>query len=134
MSDTSNSVDVMNNAMQNILLEELEKFDGIFIATTNLIENMDDAFNRRFLYKIEYQKPSINVRKNIWLNKLPQSEIFIDEIIQYELTGGQIENVARKVLLDSILNQKEIKVNNVKRLIEKEINFKDNNIKKVGLI
>ena len=125
--DTRNSVDVMNNVMQNILLEELEKFDGIFIATTNLIENMDDAFNRRFLYKIEYHKPSINVRKNIWLNRLPQSNEFIDEIIHYELTGGQIENVARKILLDSILNQKEIKVNDVKRVIEKEIGFKSEN-------
>ena len=38
----------MNNTMQNILLEELENFDGIFMATTNLIDNMVDAFSRRF--------------------------------------------------------------------------------------
>ena len=130
--DTRNSVDVMNNTMQNILLEELEKFEGIFIATTNLIENMDDAFNRRFLYKIEYQKPSKNVRKNIWLNRLPQSSEFIDEIISYELTGGEIENIARKVLLDSILNQKEIKVEDIKTLIEKETSFKMENSASVG--
>ena len=130
--DTRDSVDVMNNTMQNILLEELEKFEGIFIATTNLIENMDDAFNRRFLYKIEYQKPSKNVRKNIWLNRLPQSSEFIDEIISYELTGGQIENIARKVLLDSILNQKEIKAKEVKRLIEEELSFKAENSLKMG--
>jgi len=130
--DTRDSVDVMNNTMQNILLEELEKFEGIFIATTNLIENMDDAFNRRFLYKIEYQKPSKNVRKNIWLNRLPQSSEFIDEIISYELTGGQVENIARKVLLDSILNHKEIKAEEVKRLIEEELNFKAENSLNVG--
>ncbi len=119
--------------MQNILFEELEKFDGIFITTTNLIENMDDAFNRRFLYKIEYQKPSVNVRKNLWLNKLPQIENFIDNVINYELTGGQIENVARKALLDSILNQKEIKESGIISLIENELNFK-NESKNLGFI
>lgn len=130
--NTSNSVDVMNNAMQNILLEELEKFEGIFIATTNLIENMDDAFNRRFLYKIEYKKPSLKARKNIWLSRLPQSTEFINKIIHYELTGGQIENVARKALLDSILNQKEIKVIDIKILIEEEVGFKSENSMNLG--
>ncbi len=129
----NDSVDVMNNAMQNILLEELENFEGIFIATTNLIENMDDAFNRRFLYKIEYKKPSETLRKKLWLSRLPQSGKFIDKIVRYELTGGQIENVARKALLDSILNQREISLEDVKRLIEEEIGFKKDS-KKVGLV
>ena len=38
--------------MQNILLQELEDFNGILMATTNLTSNLDEAFDRRFLYKI----------------------------------------------------------------------------------
>jgi len=132
--NTSTSVDVMNNTMQNILLEELEKFEGVFIATTNLTENMDDAFNRRFLYKIEYKKPSKNVRKRLWLHRLPQSEDFLDKIIHYELTGGQIENIARKALLEHILNSKKINQTYIKKLIEEEKNFKSEKEKKIGLI
>ena len=46
------------NAMQNIILEEPENLKGIFIATTNLAENMDAAFERRFLFKIKFENPS----------------------------------------------------------------------------
>ncbi|MBM3185320.1 MAG: AAA family ATPase, partial [Bacteroidetes bacterium] len=57
-NNTSSSVAQTENAIQNILLEELENFKGIFIATTNLAENLDKAFDRRFLFKIKFQKPS----------------------------------------------------------------------------
>ena len=47
-----NAVDKMENSLQNIILQEMEQLDGIMIATTNLQQNMDKAFERRFLYKI----------------------------------------------------------------------------------
>ena len=37
------------NAIQNIILEEMENLDGILIATTNLADNLDGAFERRFV-------------------------------------------------------------------------------------
>lgn len=49
LENVSRSVDKMENSMQNIILEEIEKLDGILIATTNLTSNMDTAFERRFL-------------------------------------------------------------------------------------
>jgi hypothetical protein len=52
------------------LLEELENFQGILIATTNLINNIDPAFDRRFLFKIKFHPPTSN-RANIWKLKLP---------------------------------------------------------------
>ena len=45
------SVDRMDNAMQNIILQEIEDLDGILIATTNQTSNLDSAFDRRFIYK-----------------------------------------------------------------------------------
>ncbi len=51
------SVDQMHNIMQNVLLEELERFDGILVATTNLLDNIDAAFDRRFLFKLRFDPP-----------------------------------------------------------------------------
>ena len=53
-----NAVDKMENSLQNIILQEMEQLDGIMIATTNLQQNMDKAFERRFLYKIKFDKPT----------------------------------------------------------------------------
>ena len=53
-----NAVDKMENSLQNIILQEMENLDGIMIATTNLQQNMDKAFERRFLYKIKFDKPT----------------------------------------------------------------------------
>ncbi len=128
---TESSVDVMNNAMQNILLEELEKFDGIFFATTNLIDNMDSAFDRRFLYKVEFSKPSSQTRSKIWKAKLPQlSDEAIKSIASYDLSGGQIENVSRKYMLDTILNLKSFDIEALKKLCENESNFKKDTAKR----
>jgi len=99
------SVDKMENAMQNIILQEMETLDGIMIATTNLTNNLDAAFERRFLYKIEFPKPTANESKHIWHAMLP--DLTDDETYTlantYEFSGGQIENIARKQIVDSIL-------------------------------
>ncbi len=102
---TTNSVDKMENAMQNIILQELETLDGILIATTNLTGNLDAAFERRFLYKIEFPKPTAAESCRIWHSLLP--ELTEDEALalahDYAFSGGQIENIARKHIVDTIL-------------------------------
>jgi SpoVK/Ycf46/Vps4 family AAA+-type ATPase len=60
------SVDQTENAIQNIILQEMETLEGILIATTNLTQNLDPAFERRFLYKVEFKKPSIETKQAIW--------------------------------------------------------------------
>ncbi len=99
-------IDQMENTMQNIILEELENFEGIFVATTNMELNLDKAFDRRFLYKVKMQKPSSKTRMGIWKSKF---KTFSDSILQelsenYELSGGQIDNVAKKIEVDFLLN------------------------------
>ncbi|MGH2308125.1 ATP-binding protein [Aliarcobacter sp. ERUVET-8] len=134
--DVSDAVGQMNNTMQNILLEELEKFDGIFIATTNLIDNMDDAFSRRFLNKIKFDRPTAKTREYIWKSKLPdQQDNTYVQLSKYDLSGGQIENVTRKYLINKILNQKEFNYDEIIEYIKEEISFKndDNNLK-VGFL
>ena len=123
--DVNDAVSQMNNTMQNILLEELENFDGIFMATTNLIDNMDDAFSRRFLNKIKFDRPTAKTREFIWKSKLPELEYKIyEKLSKYDLSGGQIENVTRKYLINKILNQKEFDYNEILNYIKEEIEFK----------
>lgn len=134
--DVNDAVSQMNNTMQNILLEELENFDGIFMATTNLIDNMDDAFSRRFLNKIKFDRPTAKTREHIWKSKLPELEDKIYEKLSiYDLSGGQIENVTRKYLINKILNQKEFDFDEILEYIKEEISFKnDDNSLKVGFL
>jgi hypothetical protein len=109
--DVQRSVDQMNNSMQNILLQELENFEGIFIATTNLTNNLDTAFDRRFLYKIEYTKPQAEVRYKILKNNFCDIN---DDLLQtintkYAFTGGQIMNLKKKLLIQNLLEAKDYK-------------------------
>ncbi|CAN5148630.1 hypothetical protein BH09BAC5_BH09BAC5_19100 [soil metagenome] len=103
--NVSSNVDQMNNIMQNILLEELENFKGIFMATTNLMNNMDTAFDRRFLFKVKFEKPSIENRSKIWKSKLNgyPSKVYRTLAEHYDLSGGQMDNIARKVTLKSVV-------------------------------
>ena len=93
------------NTIQNILLEELENFEGIFFATTNLAQNLDGAFDRRFLYKVEFTKPELKQRISIWESKLPDLSASEYEKLatQFEFSGGQIENIARKCEINQVL-------------------------------
>lgn len=99
------SVDKMDNAMQNIILQEIENLDGILIATTNLTSNLDKAFERRFLFKIEFNKPNYEVKAKLWHSMLKdlsdEQAMFLAR--NYDFSGGQIENIARKNTIDYIL-------------------------------
>lgn len=123
--EASRSVDQMNNAMQNILLEELERFDGILFATTNLTMNMDDAFSRRFLYKVCFPVPDAALRAEIWKLKMPSLTAKEAALLgTYKASGGQIENVCRKVLIDSMLHNTKPKLCDIEVLLKNEISFK----------
>lgn len=100
------AVDKMENSIQNIILQEMETLDGILIATTNLAQNMDKAFERRFLYKIKFTKPTIEARMSIWREMIPTLlEADIHALaVKYDFSGGQIENIARHYAIDNILH------------------------------
>jgi hypothetical protein len=103
-----NAVDKMENSLQNIILQEMEQLDGIMIATTNLQQNMDKAFERRFLYKIKFDKPTEEARASIWRSMIPDlSELDVHTLAsKYDFSGGQIENIARHYAIDNILHDR----------------------------
>ena len=109
MEGAQNAVDKMENSIQNIILQEMESLDGILIATTNLTQNLDPAFERRFLYKIQFDRPDVTVREKIWHTMIPSlsSQECHDLAVSYDLSGGQMENVSRKFTINAILHGDE---------------------------
>lgn len=105
---TSGNCAQTENAIQNILLEELEKLDGVMIATTNLCDNMDKAFERRFLFKVKFEKPSLEARTKIWQNKMPdlpeeQAKELAD---RFDFSGGEIDTIVRKCEMNEVIRGK----------------------------
>lgn len=116
------SVDKMENAMQNIILQEMENLDGILIATTNLTSNLDSAFERRFIYKIELCKPSREVKSLIWQSMMPDlCKYDADELATaYDFSGGQIENVVRKQAINWVLYGKNASLEELRTICNEE--------------
>ena len=137
-SGNTSSSDKMHNQMQNIFLEQIERFDGILIATTNLLENLDKAFSRRFNYKIEFVKPNKNQRIALWKKLLPsnlplEKDFDIEELAKYELTGGQIELVIKNTAYKIAVNDNPIfKLEDFKEQITKEQKGQFDSETKVG--
>ena len=132
--------DKMHNQMQNIFLEQIERFEGILIATTNLLESIDKAFSRRFNYKIEFLKPEENQRKLLWEKLLPSnlpfsSDFDIDKLSSKKLTGGQIELVIKNTAYKLAIEDEPLfKTSDfIEEIIKEEKSMFDKD-KKVGFV
>ena len=129
------SVDQMYNSVQNIFLEELEKFEGILIATTNLQHNFDPAFDRRFLYKLKFEKPSIAIRTQIIMERIPalSEEAAGRFAVEYDLSGGQLENVARKSVTEELVSGNFPDIETIEQFFREESGFRNARAGKKGI-
>lgn len=119
----SRAVDKMENSIQNIILQEMETLEGIMIATTNLTTNLDKAFERRFLYKIQFSRPTTEARASIWQAMMPGLKDDDAHLLasKFDLSGGEIENIVRKQSVSAILSGNEITdINAISKLCEHE--------------
>lgn len=133
-SGAEGAVDKMENSLQNIILQEMEDLKGILIATTNLTENLDKAFERRFLYKVKFANPSTTVKCQIWnsmMPELPEEDAhYLAE--KFDFSGGQIENVVRKRTIQSILTGQEPDMNAILTFCCEEMMGAGNQQRKIG--
>lgn len=109
LENTQRAVDKMENAIQNIILQEMETLDGILICTTNLTSCLDKAFDRRFLFKMEFEKPTNEARKQIWKSLLEglNEEQAAELADRFDFSGGQIQNISRKQVINAIFSGKD---------------------------
>ena len=93
------------NAIQNIILEEMETLDGILMATTNLTDNLDAAFDRRFLFKLKFEQPTTAIKTLIWKDKLNwlTDEAVAELADKFNFSGGEIDNIVRKTITEEVL-------------------------------
>jgi hypothetical protein len=123
IGDVHGAIDEVENRIQNIILQEFENLNGVLIATTNLTMNMDKAFERRFLYKIVFSKPLPEARRSIWQSCIPElsdsDTLYLAE--QYDFSGGQIENIARKRIISSVISGGEVSLKEMIALCGEEI-------------
>jgi ATP-dependent 26S proteasome regulatory subunit len=129
--EVSHSSDRTHNSMQNILLEQMEQFTGISIVTSNHAEKLDKAFERRFLYKVEFEKPSKETQQKLLRNAFHDvsKETIENTLENYSFTGGQIYNIRKKYIMQSIINDTDIDSLFIK-LCKDEIKTKTNS--KIG--
>ncbi|EAJ1053864.1 ATP-binding protein [Campylobacter jejuni] len=136
--DGSSGSDKMHNQMQNIFLEQIERFSGVIIATTNFLESLDSAFSRRFDYKIEFKKPDFKDRLKIWEKFLPKKALFekdfnINILSNYELSGAQILMVVKNTALKVAVSQDGVfKMQDFIESIQRELNSSFDKSKIVG--
>jgi hypothetical protein len=124
----------LNNTLQNILLQEMENLNGILLATTNMTENFDSAFERRFLYKINFKSPSVGVKAKIWKSMVDDiSESDAERLAsEYNFTGGQIENISRKLDVNFVLCGAVADMDKIVSLCKSECIQKKDNRQRIG--
>lgn len=130
----SSSVADTENAIQNVLLEELENFDGILFATSNLVDNLDAAFERRFLFKVKFESPSIENGIKIWKNKLPSISTKEAEILaaKYKFSGGEMGNISRKCVMEEVVLGNKLTFDKIVSFCENEKWNKNTTPNKIG--
>ena len=132
-TNIEHSVDQMSNALQNILLEEMESLEGVMIVTTNLTGNLDSAFERRFVFKVKFDKPGKDVKAHIWKSMIDNldDEGSLELAEMFDVSGGEIENVARKATMEYVVTGKQPDIGMIKTFAKEE-KLKSNNRPIVG--
>ena len=120
------AIEKSENAVQGIILQELETFEGIFIATTNLQENLDVATDRRFLYKLRFDYPSAEIRKQILSQKMKwvSDEDARCLATEFCLSGGQMDNVATKCVIEKFMTGKEATLDKMRSFCREELSMR----------
>ncbi|MCI6552179.1 MAG: ATP-binding protein [Lachnospiraceae bacterium] len=98
-SEVKDSQDKYANASTAFLLQKLEEYQGIIILATNLLQNFDQAFCRRFQFIVEFPLPDEQKREEIWRQvfpeALPREELDYTYLArEFTLSGSQIKNIA----------------------------------------
>ena len=97
-TNVGSAVDRYANLETNYLLQRIEDYDGVAILSSNLKQNIDEAFTRRFHFIIEFPFPDEPSREEIWQRAFPPEAPLADDVdfgflaMKFKFTGGNIKN------------------------------------------
>jgi SpoVK/Ycf46/Vps4 family AAA+-type ATPase len=105
-TSVDNSYQRESNTVVSVLLQELERYNGVVIFATNLAANFDPAFERRIRTHVLFEMPGEAEREQIWRVQLhPVRTPLADDVDfqalarRYEVSGGDIRNAVLKAAL-----------------------------------
>ena len=93
------------NTVINVLLQELERFNGVVIFATNLAANFDPAFERRIRTHVLFEMPGVHEREQIWRVQIHARTPIAEDVDfralaeQFEASGGDIRNAVLKAAM-----------------------------------
>mgnify|MGYP001942629695 CR=1 FL=1 len=93
------STDRYSNMDINVLLQQIESFEGIAVLTTNLKKSIDPAFERRITFKVHFELPGPAERARIWQRLVPTracDDVDFQWLSEIEVSGGEIKNAVLK--------------------------------------
>ena len=110
-TDVSHGMQRESNTTINVLLQELERFDGVVIFATNLAANFDPAFERRIRTHVLFELPAVEEREQIWRVQLHERTPLAADVDfralaeRYAVSGGDIRNAVLKAALAAAAEQ-----------------------------
>lgn len=102
--DVKQGMDRYANLEVGFLLQRLEQSDSLVILASNLKENIDPAFTRRFHYIVQFPRPGLEERRRIWRVSFPPeaplaSDVDLDTLAELDMTGAAISSATRNAAL-----------------------------------
>eukprot|EP00731_Ephydatia_muelleri_P032086 Em0023g593a len=96
-TEMSTSTDRYANVDVGVLLYHIERFPGIIILTTNLIDNIDKAFFRRLKFVLHFDVPPFKLRAKLWRLLIPEetplaADVDFEKLAHFEMSGGNIKS------------------------------------------
>lgn len=131
-TNNESSNDRFANQEVAYLLQRIENYNGMVILASNLKQNMDNAFMRRFQSMVHFPKPGKEERELIWKTTVPEDlplskEINFEGLIKhYEFTASQISNIVQSCFIEAI-STKEVQITreNLLKNMRQELNKED---------
>jgi hypothetical protein len=102
--EVEHGTDRYANLEVSYLLQRLEDYGGLVILASNLKDNIDPAFTRRFQVTLNFPRPAEGERRRIWAVSLPAAApvaggLDFDVLARLDMTGGSISGAARSAAL-----------------------------------
>jgi len=108
----STSTDRYANVDVGVLLYHIERFPGIIILTTNLIDNIDKAFFRRLRFVLHFDIPSFKLRAKLWKLLIPEEtpladNVNFEQLAHHEMSGGNVKSAVFRAASRAALRPEE---------------------------
>ncbi len=113
--DRSTALYPWNVRSVSVLLQELERFEGVCVLATNRKVALDGALERRIAIKVQFERPDAGMRRRIWGILVPPGmpladDVDLDELAEQDMTGGEIKNVVLNAARAAVVRGEDSRV------------------------